>query len=396
MNNILINRQLANAIQHTFDILPVITLTGPRQSGKTTLCRKMFPSLPYVNLEDISILNEVRSDTKSFLARYPGGVIIDEAQNYPEIFSYLQVAIDEDRYQGRNDRHFIVTGSNNFSLMERITQSMTGRTAVATLLPLSTTEIMTYMPSASTSQMILNGGYPEIWTTVETGRELLMSNYYTTYVERDVHRLINVRDIHAFQMFVRLCAGRVGQEFNASAMSNEIGVSVPTIKQWLSILCMSYVTYLLHPYHANIGKRLTKIPKIYFYDTGLATFLLGIKTVEQLDVHPLRGNLFENLVMNDFMKQGSNSCSTEHLFFYRDKGQHEVDVMRMLADGKFEAYEIKSARSFQPDFLKNLKYVHNLMPDRIIKSQVIYDGTHDNDQQTDGYVNFRRVRLQIS
>ena len=323
MGKQLIDRTLASSISDTFRILPVVTLTGPRQSGKTTLCRELFPDLPYVSLEDADMLAEVQADPKAFFNRHPKGVIIDEAHHFPNVFSYIQVIVDEDRFQGTDQHHYIVTGSSNLAMMERITQSMAGRTAVYSLLPLSTAEIMSRQPEASTSKMLLYGGFPAVWmANNETLRHQLLSNYYTTYIERDLRALINVKDLQAFQIFIRLCASRVGQEFNASAVSNEVGVSVPTIKHWLSILAASYVVYLLHPYYTNIGKRLTKTPKLYFYDTGIAAFLLGITTEQQMDVHPLRGSLFENMVINDMLKLELNRGNNmQQLFFYRDKSQ---------------------------------------------------------------------------
>lgn len=391
MSKPLIGRMLSASIKEVFRYLPVVTLTGPRQSGKTTLCRELFSDLPYANLEDVSTRAEVQADPKAFLVKHPQGVIIDEAQNYPDIFSYLQVLVDEDRHQGKTDRHFIVTGSNNFALMERMTQSMAGRTAVMTLLPLSTQEIISYSPGASTSQMLLRGGYPAVWTTDDAARQMLLSSYYTTYIERDIRRLINVKDLQAFQTFIRLCATRIGQEFNASALSVEVGVSLPTIKNWLSILSASYVVHLLHPYYANIGKRLTKTPKLYFYDTGLAAFLLGIQTEEQMDLHPLRGSLFENMVVNDFMKHGYNAGREDMLFFYRDKSQREVDVLRILPPDRVEAYEVKAAQTFQPRFFDNLHYLRPLLGDRLLNTSVIYDGQQENPQQWDGFLNFRHV-----
>lgn len=390
MCSVLINRKLVGSIAHVFRYLPVITLTGPRQAGKTTLCRQLYPELPYVNLEETVVLEEAQRDVKAFLNRHPHGLIIDEAQNYPEIFSALQVLVDEDRHVGRTDRHFIVTGSNSFMLMERSTQSMAGRTAVMSLLPLSTAEILAYRPQASTAQMILNGGYPAVWTAGAEARTLLLSSYYTTYIERDVRRLINLRNLRAFQQFVRLCAGRIGQEFNAQALSNEVGVSVPTIKDWLSVLCASFVVHLLPPYYANIGKRLIKTPKLYFYDTGLAAFLLGITTEAQLEAHPLRGSLFENMVVNDFMKFGANNCREEMLFFYRDKSQREVDVLRQLPDGSIEAYEIKSSQTVQSDFYANLNYLRRVLADRLTRTTLIFDGDQENRQPENGVVNFRR------
>jgi predicted AAA+ superfamily ATPase len=393
VNNSLINRAMALTMGNIFRYLPVITLTGPRQSGKTTLCRKVFASLPYANLEDASTLAEARKDPKAFLAKYPQGVIMDEAQNFPEIFSYLQVAVDEDRMSG-NERRFIVTGSNNFSLMQRITQSMAGRTAVMSLLPLSTEEIMSAYPDAKTSEMLLCGGYPAIWSGGLDGRQILLSNYYTTYIERDVRSLVNVKDLQAFQMFIRLAAGRIGQEFNASALSIEVGVSVPTIKNWLSVLSASYVVYLLQPYYANIGKRLAKTPKLYFYDTGLASFLLGINTVDQMEVHPLRGNLFENMVLNDMLKHGANLGRQETLFFYRDKSQREVDILRLMPEGTLEAYEVKAGMTFSVDYFKHLHYLQSLLGERLKRTAVVYDGNQENPQTIDGYCNFRHLRLE--
>ena len=394
MSKVLINRTLASSFSGVFSILPVITLTGPRQSGKTTLCRELFPDLPYVSLEDSDTLAEVQADPKAFFNRHPKGVIIDEAHHFPNVFSYIQVIVDEDRFQGTDQHHYIVTGSSNFAMMERITQSMAGRTAVYSLLPLSTTEIMTYQPGASTSKMLLYGGFPAVWTADnELLRQQLLSNYYTTYIERDVRTLINVKDLQAFQTFIRLCASRVGQEFNASAVSNEVGVSVPTIKHWLSILAASYVVYLLHPYYTNIGKRLTKTPKLYFYDTGLAAFLLGISTEQQMDVHPLRGALFENMVINDMMKLDLNRGNNmQQLFFYRDKSQREVDVLRILPPNLVEAYEIKSAQTWNADFFANLNYLRPLLKERLLKTTVVYDGTQESTQTDNGIINFRHLQ----
>lgn len=394
MSKPLIARDLAVSLSSVFNYLPVITLTGPRQSGKTTLCRHLFPDLPYTSLEQASTLAEVQTDPIAFLHRYEHGVIIDEAHNFPEIFSYIQTIVDEDRYLQKDTHHYVVTGSNNLSLLEKATQSMAGRTAVYTLLPLSTNEIIRHKTGVGTSELILSGGYPALWTVPDDQtRQLLMSNYYTTYVERDVHRLINVKDLHTFQTFIRLCSSRIGQEFNASAMSNEVGVSVNTIRHWISILEASYVVYTLHPYYSNIGKRLTKTPKIYFYDTGLASFLLGIRNVQQMDNHPLRGQLFENMVINDMMKHGTNSGLSEQLFFYRDKSQREVDILRILPPDYVEAYEIKSAMTYKNDFFANLDYLRPLLKDKLLKTTLIYDGMQENDKKDNGFINFRHLNM---
>ena len=394
MSKQLIDRTLAMSMSDAFRVLPVVTLTGPRQSGKTTLCRELFPDLPYVSLEDAGILAEVQADPKAFFNCHPKGLIIDEAHHFPNVFSYIQVIVDEDRFKGIDQHHYIVTGSSNFSMMERITQSMAGRTAVYSLLPLSTSEIMSRQPEASTSKMLLYGGFPAVWMADnEILRHQLLSNYYTTYIERDVRTLINVKDLQAFQTFIRLCASRVGQEFNASSVSNEVGVSVPTIKHWLSILEASYVVYLLRPYYTNIGKRLTKTPKLYFYDTGMAAFLLGISTEQQMDLHPLRGPLFENMVINDMIKLDLNRGNNmQQLFFYRDKSQREVDVLRILPPNLVEAYEIKSAQTWNSDFFANLNYLRPLLKDRMLRTMVVYDGSQENTKMENGIINFRHLQ----
>jgi predicted AAA+ superfamily ATPase len=394
MSKQLIDRTLALSISDAFRVLPVVTLTGPRQSGKTTLCRELFPDLPYVSLEDAGVLAEVQADPKAFFNRHPKGLIIDEAHHFPNVFSYIQVIVDEDRFKGIDQHHYIVTGSSNFSMMERITQSMAGRTAVYSLLPLSTSEIMSRQPEASTSKMLLYGGFPAVWMADnEILRHQLLSNYYTTYIERDVRTLINVKDLQAFQTFIRLCASRVGQEFNASSVSNEVGVSVPTIKHWLSILEASYVVYLLRPYYTNIGKRLTKTPKLYFYDTGMAAFLLGISTEQQMDLHPLRGPLFENMVINDMIKLDLNRGNNmQQLFFYRDKSQREVDVLRILPPNLVEAYEIKSAQTWNSDFFANLNYLRPLLKERMLRTMVVYDGSQENTKMENGIINFRHLQ----
>ena len=390
----LINREIKNILSSVFDYLPVITLTGPRQSGKTTLCRKIFGDLPYVNLEDESIRSEIEYDPKRFLAKYPDGVIIDEAQRFGKIFSYLQVAVDDDRMTDKAKRRYIVTGSSNFALMQNVSQSMAGRTAVLTLLPLSNEEIIGHYSNVETSRLILNGGYPAVWTSGDQARQLLISNYYNTYIERDLRQLINVKDLHLFNNFVRLCAGRIGTEFNASALAGDVGVSATTVRSWISILETSYVIHFVPPYYANINKRLTKSPKMFFHDTGLATWLMGINTTEQLDVHPLRGSLFENMVVNELIKQKLNRGQQPQLYFYRDQQQHEVDILEEMPDGSLNAYEVKSAMTYRQDFFKHLTYIRDILGDKIVSTKVIYDGTQENNQDFEGIINFRNLRAK--
>jgi predicted AAA+ superfamily ATPase len=361
---------------------PVITITGPRQSGKTTLCKELFPEKPYINLEDISIREQIIQDTKRFLNAYPDGLIIDEAHHYPDLFSYIQVAVD-----AFPNRKYILTGSSNFSLLEKVTQSLAGRTALFTLLPLSLHELGTRIDSTETNTLILNGCYPAIWAK-NIPSKLLYQNYYATYIERDVRQIVNVKDIRIFQTFIRLAAGRIGSECNSSSLSNEVGVATNTITHWFSTLAASYIVYLLPPYYENIGKRLVKSPKVYFYDTGLACFLLGIETEQQLSVHPLRGALFENMVINEAVKSCLNRGKETKLFFFRDQSQKEVDLVHTFGHD-LHIYEIKSAQTFHKEFFKNIEYLKEIFKERITRSALLFDGDSELPAQQNGVYNFR-------
>ena len=389
MDNRFISRALENKITEALTHFSSVTITGPRQSGKTTLCRKLFPQLPYVNLEDINTLKNAQDDIVSFVNNFPNGAIFDEVQNLPEILSALQVLIDDDIFRGNKTRKFIITGSSDFTLMETVSQSMSGRTEVFKLLPFSLNELGDKIEDTATDTLILNGGYPAVWNTPQL-RHTIISGYYNTYVERDIKRLINIKDMITFNKFIRLCAGRIGTEFNASTLSNEVGASVPTIQNWLSILAASYIIYLLPPYSGNLKKRIIKTPKIYFYDTALAAFLLGINNETVLNVHPLRGALFENMVVNEMVKHSLNSGEEPNLYFYRDQSQREVDVVNVKAQG-IELYEIKSSMSYNTDYFKNLKYLTGLMPEQVIKSGVIYDGKEQRTTVLEGLTNFRSL-----
>ena len=379
----LIYRKLTSEISKLLKYYPVITITGPRQSGKTTLCQELFPDYAYINLEDISIREKIQLDTKLFLEDYSNGLIIDEAHHYPDLFSYIQVYTD-----AHPERKFILTGSSNFSLLQNITQSLAGRTAILTLLPLSLHELGNQIKEVSTDTLILNGCYPAVWAK-EVPPGTLYQNYYTTYIERDIRQIINIKDISLFQKFIRLAAGRIGTECNNSALAGEVGTSAPTINNWFSTLAASYIAYMLPPYYENIGKRLTKTPKIYFYDTGLACYLLGIENEDQLKNHPLRGNLFENMVINEAMKNRFNQGKTANLYFYRDKSQKEVDLLHVKAND-FHIYEIKSGQTFHADFMNGINYFKNIFKNRVTNSAVIYDG----DTTTNHMINFSDFYLE--
>ncbi len=387
MINNLITRELEREVRSLTQFFRVITITGPRQSGKTTLCKELFPDYSYLNLEDISLREQVQNDAKGFLLQSGKHIIIDEAHHYPELFSYIQVLVDADE-----ERRFIITGSSNFSLLEKVTQSLAGRSAVLTLLPLSLAELgKECINELSSESLTLRGGYPAIWSK-NIPHELLYRNYYTTYIERDVRQIVNIKDINKFQIFMRLCAGRVGREFNASTLASEVGTSVNTINSWLSVLAASYIVYMLPPYYANIGKRLVKTNKLYFCDTGLAAYLLGIENESQLSTHPLRGALFENLVINEALKSRYNKGKDTNLYFYRDKSQKKVDLLYLQGDN-IQAYEIKSAKTFHKDFFKGIEYLRSLFGKQIIKTAVIYDGNEEVMSETNAILNIRNFKL---
>lgn len=345
----------------------VLILTGPRQSGKTTLCKMAFPGYRYLNLENPDTRDEIVADPMTFLKRNDTGMILDEAQQFPQLFSYIQVLVDEDK-----TKRFVLSGSNNFSLMEKISQSLAGRAAVLTLLPLSIVELGNDI-DISTDDLMFKGFYPAVWGDGKLPYDVY-SNYYRTYLERDLRQLINIKDMDIFRQFIRLMASRVGNEFNASRVSNEIGIDVKTVQHWLSILKTSYMAFTLPPYYRNIGKRIVKAHKLYFYETGLVCYLLGLETPEQLATHPLRGALFENMVVSEFQKKRYNQGKTPQLFYYRDNAQKEIDLIEEYSFGQLHAYEIKSARRFNTQFLSGIDYFRKLYGDSVVSGEVLYDG----------------------
>lgn len=378
-----IYRHLSAEILECQKYYQVITITGPRQVGKTTLCRNLFPDYAYYNLEDISLREEIERDPKNFFANAGKHVIIDEVQNVPSLLSYLMVYVDNDP-----EWRFVLTGSCNITLLNTISQSLCGRTAVLTLLPLSLEEIPEYK-SHTTDEILFNGFYPALFSK-HIPAPKVFSNYYTTYVERDIRQLLKIKDLSAFQTFIRLCAGRVGAECNLSALSNEVGVSSVTLKEWLSILEASYIVYRLHPYYANINKRLVKTPKLYFYDTGLLCFLLGIQSPAQLSTHPLRGGIFENLIVMEMLKNRYNKGQESNLFFYRESRGTEIDIMAQEGIN-LRLYEVKSAKTSNADFYKNIRAIEHAFGDRILSSCVIYDGDVEVPALHEGLYNFRKL-----
>ncbi len=319
----MIERDLTPELIRAARQFPSITLTGPRQSGKTTLCRAVFPDLPYTTLEAPDIRALATEDPRGFLAQFPNGAIIDEVQRVPDLLSYLQVIIDSDPEPGR----WVLTGSQNLSLLASVSQSLAGRTAVHHLLPPSRSEIVRFdRPPKSLEATLFAGAYPRIFDRDLNPADWLRS-YVATYIERDVRTISNVGDLPTFQRFVELCAGRTAQLVNYSSLADDCGVSQPTAKTWLGILETGFLTFRLPAFHANLRKRLVKMPRLYFYDTGLVCWLLGIRSPEQLRTHPLRGPIFETWVVSEIAKYRTHLGESGGLFFYRDSNGAEVDLI---------------------------------------------------------------------
>ncbi len=376
----MIKRAIEAHVKECFSVYPVVTITGPRQSGKTTLAKHCFPDLPYVNLEHPETRLFATEDPVAFMKKYEHGAIIDEIQNVPELTSYIQVAVDEKKQNSL----FVLTGSRQFSLMEKVAQSLAGRTAIITLLPFSLPEIEGHYPefSTKTDELIFRGFYPRLYDQA-ISPTIGLSDYITTYIEKDLRQLSQIQNLGLFQKFIKLCAGRTGQILNASGLAEDTGINHKTAHDWISLLESSYILFRLPPYFANIRKRLIKSPKLYFYDTGLAANLLGIENAQQIETHPLRGALFENLVIGEVMKHRLNCGKRPNLSFFRDAKGHEVDLLFHQAN-EIIPIEIKSAATVKNDFFKGITYFHkHIQP--CAKRILVCDGDH-NEERTPAIV----------
>ncbi|MBI2270456.1 MAG: ATP-binding protein [Bacteroidetes bacterium] len=352
--------------------MPAIALTGPRQSGKTTLLKAAFPGYDYVNLEHPPTRTLAINDPEQFLSQYKKGLIIDEVQRVPELFSYLQVAMDKQKKHGR----YILSGSQNFLLLENISQSLAGRVVLLNLLPFSYQEMKQGgIAVKSIEQLIFKGAYPAIYDR-KVAPAVYYSSYLNTYVERDVRSLVNVHDLSLFETFIKLLAGRVGQLLNLTDIGNTLGIDHKTVKKWLSVLETSFIIYFLQPYHTNFNKRLVKTPKLYFYDTGLACNLLGIDAPTQLTSHWAKGGLFENFVINELIKERMNKGLKPQLYFWRDNTGNEVDLL-IQEKGKIKAVEIKSSKTYNPQFFKGLGYYAKLSGIKKANCFLVYSGENE-------------------
>ena len=383
MSSVFINRKIEKYVSNIFPYFPVLTITGPRQSGKTTLIKSIFTDYQYFSMENIDTLSYAISDPRGFLSSSQK-MIIDEIQNAPKLLSYIQGIVDEN-----NNRKFILSGSSQLLMHKHVTQSLAGRSAIIELMPLSFNEIENSVTNTDLNTLIYKGFYPANYVQ-KNKPEYFYPNYVKTYIERDVRNILNITDLHRFQMFMKLCAGRIGSLFNASELSNEVGVSVNTIKSWLDVLQTSYIVTLLHPYYDNIGKRLVKTPKLYFYDTGLACYLLDIEKPEQLSHDKMKGHLFENLIVGEAIKHQLNNGQNNNLFFYRDSNCNEVDLLQ-VKNGNFNAFEIKSAQTFDSEFLKEINVFTKVFGNRVLSKNIVYAGDYENNGVEFNLLNYRNI-----
>jgi uncharacterized protein len=364
-----IPRNAESRLQHFASGYPVVVVTGPRQSGKSTLVRHAFPDHRYVSLEDLDQREFAETDPRGFLNQFNGCAILDEAQRCPALFSYLQTRVDERQQPGE----FILTGSQQFGLLSGITQSLAGRAALLTLLPMTYSELQrSGKIGKNLDKILFDGAYPPIF---DRGLEPhpWHGNYVRTYLERDVRQLIKVQDLGTFQRFLKLCAGRTGQLLNLSSLANDCGITHNTVKSWVSVLEASYIVHLLPPHHQNFSKRLVKTPKLYFLDTGLATWLLGIQNSEQLATHVQRGALFESWVISELLKARYNAGETSNLYFWRDRSGHEVDLL--IDHGThLSPLEIKSGQTINQDYFKGLNFWRKLTGETTGQAWLVYGG----------------------
>lgn len=365
----MLNRSAFSTALRLAQGFPVLAITGPRQSGKTTMARALFADKPYVSLEDPEERSFADTDPRGFLARFPHGAVLDEAQRCPGLFSYLQGVVDERQRLGE----FIITGSQQFGLMSNIAQSLAGRAGLLQLLPFSLAELKEGgMLPATLDAAMLQGSYPPLYDRPVMPGDWF-PNYVATYLERDVRQLLAVRDLSLFQRFLKMCAARSGQLLNLSALAADCGISHVTAREWMTVLEASYIVYLLRPHHRNFGKRLVKMPKLYFLDTGLMAYLLGIRDTGTLSTHASRGALFETLVVSEWVKRQFNAGQVAELYFWRDSAGHEVDLL-IPHGSRFMPVEIKSGSTFSSDWTAALRKLSALFGDAALSPGIVYGG----------------------
>ena len=386
----MIQRTIQVQLKKLAAMYPVVTITGPRQSGKTTLAKMTFPDYRYVSLENFDVRQMAEADPKGFLKSYAAPVILDEIQRVPALLSYIQTIVDENKSSGQ----YILTGSHQPQLGQGVSQSLAGRTGILQLLPLSISELASAGIVLSRDQYITQGFMPRLYDTSLDAKNLYR-DYFSTYVEKDVRMMLNIKSLNAFETFVKLLAGRVGQLVNLSSLANDVGISAPTLKEWLSVLEASFIVFQLPCYFENFGKRLVKSKKLYFTEVGLATWMLGIETPEQVARDPLFGGLFENMVVMEALKSRFNAGEMPNLYFLRDSQGLEADLLFQKSHNELIQIEIKGGMTWNKDFCRNLLKLRKLS-DKFVSGYVIYSG--DLTPEIDGikYLNFKNTASAVS
>lgn len=384
----MINRIAAKRLKELYGMFKVVAVTGPRQSGKTTLVKSVFPLKPYVNLENPDTRQFSIDDPRGFLSQYPNGAILDEVQRSPLLFSYLQEIVDNNQESGQ----FILTGSNNFLLNEKISQTLAGRVAYLNLLPFSFEELNSINIPYDENEYILQGFYPPLYDKQIPAREWI-PNYISTYIERDVRQIKNITDLLVFERFMRLLAGRTGQEINYTSLSVEVGVDVKTIQSWIGILESSYIIYLLRPYYKNYNKTIVKRSKLYFYDTAIVCSLLNINKLDHILNHPLKGALFECLIVSEIIKKQINHGKDINLYFWRDKTGREIDLIMDEAT-QIIPVEIKAGKTIHNEFFKNIRYWMRLTGEK--HGKVIYAGDFDQKRSEEiEVISWKNINIKL-
>ncbi len=382
----MISRIIEEKIKYLAAKYPVVTLTGTRQCGKSTLLKSAFPEYRYVSLEDLDLRTMAKDDPRGFLMNFGSKIIIDEAQYVPELFSYIQTFVDSENKVGM----YILSGSHNFLLLQNISQSLAGRTAVLKLAPFSISEMKNakLLPD-NLNEWLFTGGYPRIYDKQIPPIDFY-PHYIQTYIDRDIRTIREISNLSQFVRFLKLCAARVGQPLNVSSLANDADISVPTANAWLSLLESSYILFFLKPYHNNFNKRLIKSPKLYFYDTGLVSSLLGLENSSQLSTHYLRGDIFENMVVSEIMKKHFFEGKEPQIYFWQDSNKNEVDVL-LETGGQLQAIEIKSSATMKNDFFNNLQLFQSISGINKENMSVIYGGDTDYETQKGKFISWRMI-----
>ena len=381
-----IKRELSKKLISAAKAFPIVAIVGPRQSGKTTLVKMTFPDKSYVSMEDLDIREYAINDPRGFLSDYTKGAILDEIQRTPQLFSYLQTNVDAHNKPGR----FILTGSQHFLLQQNISQTLAGRVSILKLLPFSLNELYkTRFTFNNYEEYLFRGFYPRIYDKKISPRDWY-PNYIQTYIERDLRLIKNITNLNAFQIFLKMCAARVGQILNLSSLASDCGITHNTAKSWIYVLEASFIVFLLRPHYRNFNKRLIKMPKLYFYDPGLACSLLGIETKKQLLTHSLKGNIFESFMLSEILKNRYNRGSDSDIYFWRDKTGHEIDCL-IEKTGRLTPIEIKSGKTLTKDQFKNLIYWNKLSKTDSKRSYIVYGGDLTQKRSYGNLVNWKNI-----